>query len=464
MTETLAQADTAAAVLDFARDRRGTADRAEADLLQAAVTWAAMHSVDSITDAATIWDRRYGDTGITVAGPGAPLVAEFSVAEFAAAIGLPTETGKAYLGEAVELRYRLPRVWARVVAGDLAAWRARRIARATLLLTLEAAGFVDTHLAHLAHKIRLAQLDRLIEEAITRYMPEEAERRRRDAAEGRGFTIDKGNVSLDGTADVWGTLDLADALDLDTAVTTAAQALKDLGSTDTLPVRRAIALGQIARQQLTLDLNTDPETRAGADEATRRGSRQARSTGGHHPDTQAAAGGALPAPRRRRGPARSVRDRPPRAPREHPVPGHRRADPPLVRQPRHPGSDQAGHRPQRPRPRRRLRGPRPDGRGRHPHRPHLRLPLVHPPRQSQCTPTSTTRTATTSTSYDTGGPTCSCNIAPLCRRHHRLKTHSTWTYTPLERGTYLWTSPHGYQYLRNHHGTLDVSRDRPPRP
>ncbi len=67
-------------------------------------------------------------------------------------------------------------------------------------------------------------------------------------------------------------------------------------------------------------------------------------------------------------------------------------------------------------------------------------------------------------SYDTGGPTCSCNIAPLCRRHHRLKTHSAWTYTPLERGTYLWTSPHGYQYLRNHHGTLDVSRDRPPRP
>ncbi len=68
------------------------------------------------------------------------------------------------------------------------------------------------------------------------------------------------------------------------------------------------------------------------------------------------------------------------------------------------------------------------------------------------------------TSYDTGGPTCSCNIAPLCRRHHRLKTHSAWSYTPLERGTYLWTSPHGYQYLRNHEGTLDVSRDRPPRP
>ncbi len=39
------------------------------------------------------------------------------------------------------------------------------------------------------------------------------------------------------------------------------------------------------------------------------------------------------------------------------------------------------------------------------------------------------------------GPTCSCNLAPLCRRHHRLKTHGGWTYTILEPGTYLWSSP-----------------------
>ncbi|MCW2793693.1 MAG: hypothetical protein JWO76_2791 [Nocardioides sp.] len=58
-----------------------------------------------------------------------------------------------------------------------------------------------------------------------------------------------------------------------------------------------------------------------------------------------------------------------------------------------------------------------------------------------------------------GGPTCSCNLAPLCRRHHRLKTHGGWTYTQPERGTYLWASPHGYTYLRNHHGTLDLGAD-----
>src|SRR5678816_895935 len=160
--------DTAAAVLEFARAKTVDADRAEADKLQAAVTWAAMHSVDSLDEAATVWD--HGETGMPVAGPGAPLIGEFSVTEFAAAIGLPTEAGKAYLGEAVELRYRLPRVWARVVKGDLPAWRARRIARQTIILSVEAAAHVDQHVAHTAHKIRPAQVDRLVEEAIGRFM------------------------------------------------------------------------------------------------------------------------------------------------------------------------------------------------------------------------------------------------------------------------------------------------------
>ena len=63
-------------------------------------------------------------------------------------------------------------------------------------------------------------------------------------------------------------------------------------------------------------------------------------------------------------------------------------------------------------------------------------------------------------SYRSGGYSCSCNIAPLCRKHHRPKTHTAWTYVPLERGSYLWTSPHGLQYLRDHTGTLDVSADK----
>ena len=252
MTETIreshTEADSAAAVLGLVRDRRAVADRAEAELLQAAVSWVGMHSVDSIHDAATVWDRTYGDTGITVAGAGAPLVAEFSVAEFAAAVGLATESGKAYLGEAVELRYRLPRVWARVTAGDLVAWKARRIARATILLSPEAAGFVDRHVAPIAHRVRLAQLDRLVEEAVARFMPEETERRRKVAADGRSFTIQTPS-RLSGHADMWAGLNVADALDLVATVSAGAQTLEAIGPrsrSTTSAQRRCLALRQPA--------------------------------------------------------------------------------------------------------------------------------------------------------------------------------------------------------------------------
>src|SRR3954454_14413615 len=255
-------ADTAAGVLAFARDRRAAADSAEADLLRAACAWAELHPAESITDAG-----RFGDTPVLVAGAGAPLVAEFCVAEFAAAVGLPTETGKAYLGEAVELRHRLPRIWARVVAGDLAAWRARRIARPTIALSPAAAGFVDVQVAGFAHRIRPSAVDRLVQEAIVRFMPEEARRRREAAADGRHVHVHTDQVSFEGTVWVEAEVDLADALDLDTALSAGAARLADLGSAASLDVRRSEALGQMARAQLSLDLDTS-DTRTETPTAT----------------------------------------------------------------------------------------------------------------------------------------------------------------------------------------------------
>src|SRR4029079_7207029 len=248
-------ADTAAGVLAFARDRRDAADAAEIDLLRAACAWADLHPAESIHDAV-----RFGDTPIPVAGPGAPLVAEFCVAEFAAAVGLPTETGKAYLGEALELRHRLPQTWARVQSGDLAAWRARRIARQTIGLSVAAAGFVDGQVASFAHRIRPSGVDRLVEEATVRYMPDEARRRREAAADGRHVHVHTHQVSFEGTVWVEAEVDLADALDLDTALSAGAARLAHLGWTASLDVRGSEALGQMARHQLALALDTRTET------------------------------------------------------------------------------------------------------------------------------------------------------------------------------------------------------------
>ncbi|MCW2773060.1 MAG: endonuclease, partial [Nocardioides sp.] len=190
--------DTAGAVLAAAREDKDTADAAEVRMFQRAVDWAALHSVDSIGPAAA-WEGE-----LPIAGDGAPLVAEFCVAEFALAIGKSTDAGRAYLGEAVEVRYRLPKTWALVVAGKLPVWKARQIAKATLSLPFQGAGFVDTHVAPVAAKLSFAQLERVVEEARVRFDPVEAEARRQAAADGRCFDVDTHQVSFDGTVDVRG--------------------------------------------------------------------------------------------------------------------------------------------------------------------------------------------------------------------------------------------------------------------
>jgi hypothetical protein len=63
-------------------------------------------------------------------------------------------------------------------------------------------------------------------------------------------------------------------------------------------------------------------------------------------------------------------------------------------------------------------------------------------------------------SFAETGITESEGLGSLCQHHHNLKTHTRWTYTMVEDGVYLWRSPHGYTFLRDQHGTRDLT----PRP
>jgi hypothetical protein len=168
--------DDARGVLAFARAQREVADRAEIHLLEAAVQCAVIHPAESNEDSESYTLRTGGEAPVGLAGPGAPLVAEFCVAEFGAAVGLGREAGKYYLAHALELRYRLPRLWEQVLTGTVQAWKARRVADATIGrgLSMEAVAFVDAHVARVAGKVRPWQLERLVDEAVARFMPETA--------------------------------------------------------------------------------------------------------------------------------------------------------------------------------------------------------------------------------------------------------------------------------------------------
>ncbi|NPC43707.1 DUF222 domain-containing protein [Nocardioides sp. zg-1230] len=255
---------TASGLLALARDQKATEERAAAGLLETAARWADLHPPESIHDAASFtvsgWEHEE-----PIAGEGAPLVAEFCVAELGGVLGMSSTAAKKLIGHALELRHRLPRLWAQVHAGQVPAWRARAVAETTIhcspALTRKAAGFVDAQVAAVAGRVGPAQLDRLVAEAIKCYDLAEVDPSQ-DPEDGhlhvdpRHVTVDTEDVHYAGTMRVEGELDIADALDLDRALAQGAAERKALGSTESLDVRRAQALGELARTQTALDLHS----------------------------------------------------------------------------------------------------------------------------------------------------------------------------------------------------------------
>ncbi len=218
-------------------------------MFTAAVEWAAIHEVPA-GEGDAFWV--YGNE-VPLAGEGVPGVGEYAVAEFAAATGMSTDAGRQFIGDALEVAWRLPKLWEQVQAGSVPVWRARMVAHQTRILTRDAAGFVDKHVAAVAGKVGPAQLERLILEARGRYMPLTCEDQSEDFIPDRSHvTIFDDQVSADGTVQMAAVVDYGDALDIETALQDTAAQLKLAGSADTLDGRRAAALGEMARNQLAL--------------------------------------------------------------------------------------------------------------------------------------------------------------------------------------------------------------------
>ncbi|MEU5881492.1 HNH endonuclease signature motif containing protein [Spirillospora sp. NPDC047279] len=52
-----------------------------------------------------------------------------------------------------------------------------------------------------------------------------------------------------------------------------------------------------------------------------------------------------------------------------------------------------------------------------------------------------------STPHDQGGATCPCNLAALCRRHHRLKQRNDWALHQVSPGVLMWVTPTDHWYM-----------------
>src|SRR4051812_10579777 len=274
MTDTATRdLDTTTGVLDALVAARATADRAEADILALAVHYVDLHPVTDQAPAATSVDRGFAGIRPTptdqrtdrrvetpLGGDGTPGVAEYAVEELAAALNVSYHTGLSLVCDAVELCYRLPRLWELVQDGSLQAWKARTVATETTHLSKPAAGFVDAQLAAPARRNKLpgpGGIRALVRHALTRW-DETAAAAEQAEANRRGVWFD--NRESVATTQVTATLDTPDAVGLDTTLTDLATLLGRLGDNADLDIRRARALGILADPQHALNLLTHPHT------------------------------------------------------------------------------------------------------------------------------------------------------------------------------------------------------------
>ena len=236
---------------DLVRQRR-TADAAEARSLALAVHWVDLHPAPADTEDIEAYGPLARFADLSLGGQGTPTVCELAVEELAAALDLSHAAALSLVGDAVELCFRLPRLWALVQDGSLQAWKARQVARKTPDLSREAVAWLDAQLAVTARHNRVPALNPVVHEARLRCDPDQALAVEETALARRGVWLDHRESTA--TTQVTARLDTLDALDLDATLGDLASLLRTLGDPDALDVRRSRALGMLAHPQRVLDL------------------------------------------------------------------------------------------------------------------------------------------------------------------------------------------------------------------
>ncbi|WP_300681042.1 HNH endonuclease signature motif containing protein [Nocardioides sp.] len=372
-------------------------------------------------------EKRYG-LEMPVGGDGCPRIGEEAVAEFAAFAQMSPRAALSYLADVWDLAWRFPETLAAVRDGRVEVWRARQVAATLRSVPAEGARYVDEVIAPIAHRVGMARLRRMVVVAEILSDPDAAVARARAAAEGRSISV-SGTGQPDGLADVFGRLDAADAADFEAAIQEVAAQLAESDGDgrdgcgggrepESLDVRRAKAVGVIARRQLAGSAEETP------DAVTRVVHTYVHLTRDSS-IAQVEAGNTLaPVERvaewcRTAGTKviiRPVLDLAAPHTRDGYVPSETMREQAIL----------------------------------------INRTCVHP----WCEHPARACDLDHITPYNPSGPpgqTSSTNLAPLCRHHHRLKTHSGWQYQHLEPGVFLWTTPAGRQYLRTPTGTTALS-------
>ena len=243
----------------------------DADLLQVAVGWADLHHPDSLPPAAgraEVHRRRLnGEYPVQVGGDGTPQVLAGCFFELGTVLETSAGGAKHLVADALDLRHRLPLLWAEATSGRTRAWKARQVAAATRRLPLEAMAEIDAGLAGLLHTLAWTRFATILEATVVRATPGLTRAQEEEAAQRRFVGVGRANDHGILTLIARGT-----TLDIQTflaAVKRIADILALEGDTDTADVRRSTAVGILGQPARALALLTrhrdDPDQPGPAD-------------------------------------------------------------------------------------------------------------------------------------------------------------------------------------------------------
>ena len=223
---------------------------AECRMLQLACSWADAHYLDSGSEEYQPLIQRACAWG----GEGTPEVSEYCAAELGALQGTGIMAARSLIADALDVRYRLPRLWARVLTGGVRAWQARKIAEQTRCLSWQACADVDHALSDFVGMMPWPRFARILSATILEADPAlAAERADRARMAQDVFSFD----SEDGLKTVVAKAAAGDAIWFLATVNRIAEILAARGDTDPVGTRRARALGILAQPAEALRLLID---------------------------------------------------------------------------------------------------------------------------------------------------------------------------------------------------------------
>jgi hypothetical protein len=225
----------------------------ECHLLELAAHWADLHhpASQSVAKGALPGAER----AWVLAGEGTPEVLEFAVAELGARMETTTGSARAFVADALDLRHRMPELWQLIKAGQIRAWRARKVAQATRHLSVDAAKLVDAAVAQAIVGLPWNRCELLLSAKIIEADPKAADEQAK-IWEAERFVRSR-STEQSGFKLLIARANAGDVIWFMATVNRLAEILRLRGDFDSADVRRSKAIGVLAQPAVALQLLWD---------------------------------------------------------------------------------------------------------------------------------------------------------------------------------------------------------------